>query len=110
MEALRPEADVAASFSEVVIGFVFGWSSAALPVLEDTRGAWAISKDQSSWIVSLVDVGSMVASIPAGLAANRVGRRRVLLSSAAFFLASWFMIIFADSVEVGPTPPGLTRV
>lgn len=88
----------AASISEVVIGFVYGWSSAALPVLEAETWPWRLSSEESSWVVSLVDIGSLVVAIPAGLAANRVGRRRVLLASAAFFLASWAMIIFATSV------------
>lgn len=84
----------------MVIGFVYGWSSAALPVLESESWPWRVSPEESSWIVSLVDIGSLVVAIPAGLAANRVGRRRVLLASAAFFLASWAMVIFATSVWV----------
>lgn len=88
----------AASISEVVIGFVYGWASAALPLLEAESWPWRVTSEESSWIVSLVDIGSLVIAIPAGLAANRVGRRRVLLSSAAFFLASWAMIIFATNV------------
>ncbi|KAK3929940.1 Facilitated trehalose transporter Tret1 [Frankliniella fusca] len=89
----------AASLSEVTIGFVYGWPSAALPVLEAEAWPWRITGDESSWIVSLVDIGSMVIAIPAGLAANRLGRRRVLLSSAVFFLASWAIIIVAQSAE-----------
>ncbi|KAJ1525744.1 hypothetical protein ONE63_008952 [Megalurothrips usitatus] len=88
-----------ASVSEVVIGFVYGWASVALPLLEGEAWPWRIDENQSSWIVSLVDIGSLVIAIPAGLLANRVGRRMVLLSSALFFLASWIMILFATSVE-----------
>lgn len=87
----------AASLSEVTIGFVYGWSSTALPLMEAETWPWRITPDESSWIVSLVDIGSMVIAIPAGLAANRLGRRWVLLFSAFFFIASWAIILAAKS-------------
>lgn len=55
---------------------------------------------QSSWIVSIKDVGGISALLPAGILVNIYGRKNVLLAAAPMIILSWLVIIFARSVEM----------
>lgn len=64
---------ITASLSVVAIGVAMGWTSPILPELEKNGGPLgsSISKDESSWIGSLITVGAIFGSFVAGYLGER---------------------------------------
>lgn len=79
-------------------GCVGGWSSAAVPLLmsgmaSDLGGIGRVTSDEASWITSLMNLGSLVGSLPAGQMSFHYGRRKFLLHSAVLLIFGWLLII-----------------
>lgn len=99
-----------ATLCAACVGTVDGWTSPALPLLQDPRLSrgynssnntfhYIITDDEASWIGSLAPIGAVIGSIPAGYLANILGRRQLLLLLTAPMLFGWVTIIIAqDSV------------
>ena len=66
-------------------GIDFGVIAAASPYIKALR---LFSDAQISWIVGAVLFGGIVSSLTAGMLAERFGRKRVIVASAALFLAA----------------------
>jgi MFS family permease len=56
--------------------------------------------DESSWVVSLIELGDLLSTLPAGLLVNRTGRKPLLLSTGPMFIFSWLLVLSTRSVEV----------
>ncbi|XP_069688588.1 facilitated trehalose transporter Tret1-like [Periplaneta americana] len=95
---LQYAAGITATLTFLIVGCFGTWPSPNLPKLEAPDSPIPITRDEGSWIVSLVGVGAMMATMPAGYLVNKVGRKPLLVFLALPFLASWFLIIFARSV------------
>ncbi|KAJ9601282.1 hypothetical protein L9F63_000577 [Diploptera punctata] len=76
------------------IGVLGAWTSPALPDLQQNNTA--ITGDEGSWIGSLAGLGGLFGSLPAGLLANKLGRRTVLLGLTLPFILSWVVIILGQ--------------
>ncbi|KAG7201269.1 hypothetical protein KM043_004048 [Ampulex compressa] len=90
----------------VAAGAMMAWTSPVLPMLKlnstmapDNPLVEPINEDQSSWIGSLVAVGTLFGSFAAGYCGERFGRKRSLLFSAIPFLVGWILIGTATHVE-----------
>ncbi|XP_015597133.1 facilitated trehalose transporter Tret1 [Cephus cinctus] len=57
-----------------------------------------ISEEEGSWISSLLAIGAIIGAIPAGSLADKLGRKKGILSLSVPFFVSWIMIILASSV------------
>jgi SP family facilitated glucose transporter-like MFS transporter 8 len=66
-----------------------------LPKLQAADSPIPVTRDQGSWIVSLLGVGGILAPIPTGHLVNKIGRKTMLLLSALPFIVSWLLMIFA---------------
>ncbi|XP_034952225.1 uncharacterized protein [Chelonus insularis] len=105
-QLLQFVAAIAANLSIVAGGSMLGWTSPTLfkleksPVVEDNPLGVSISKDESSWVGSLVSVGALIGSFLAAYLAEKFGRRVTLLSSVIPFLISWILIASATVIEV----------
>ncbi|XP_011869616.1 PREDICTED: solute carrier family 2, facilitated glucose transporter member 8-like [Vollenhovia emeryi] len=93
-------AAAAANLSVLATGAAIGWTSPILPVLENDGGPLGsrISRDQSSWIGSLVAVGALVGSFVSGYLGERWGPKRTLLSCIVPFLIGWILVATAGHV------------
>jgi SP family facilitated glucose transporter-like MFS transporter 8 len=92
------------------VGTVDGWTSPALPLLQNRQPLQGynssnnsfhrvITDDEASWIGSLAPLGALFGAIPAGYLANILGRRQLLLFLTVPLLLGWMTIIIAqDSV------------
>nr|XP_012216908.1 PREDICTED: facilitated trehalose transporter Tret1-like isoform X1 [Linepithema humile] len=91
---------ISATLSMVAVGTVYGWTTTSLSRL--TSGASdipvKITDDESSWIVSLTVIGSMIGPFLGASLADRYGRKRCLLFASCFFIIGWTIVFFAQSV------------
>jgi SP family facilitated glucose transporter-like MFS transporter 8 len=100
-----------ATLFAVCVGTVDGWTSPALPFLQDSQLSnqgrncsnsslhLAITDSEASWIGSLAPLGALFGAIPAGYLSNILGRRQLLLLLTAPLFLGWMTIIIAqDSV------------
>lgn len=91
---------ISATLSMVAVGTVYGWTTTSLSRL--ISGASdvpvKITQDESSWIVSLTVIGSMIGPFLGAGLADRYGRKRSLLLASGFFIVGWTVVFFAQSV------------
>lgn len=76
-----------------------GWSSSAVPLLmagvaSDLGGIERLTSEQASWVTSLLNLGSLFGSIPAGYLSFYFGRRKFLMMLAGLLAISWMFIIW----------------
>lgn len=57
-----------------------------------------ITKDEDSWIGSLINVGAVVGAVPAGLIADKIGRQKTLIGVAVPHIVAYFTYAFAKNV------------
>lgn len=57
-----------------------------------------ITKDEDSWIASLINIGAILGSIPAGLMADKIGRKMTLLCIAVPHFTAYLMFAFVSEV------------
>lgn len=67
-------------------------------MLEKPDSKILITPDEGSWVGSLIAIGAIVGSIPAGKGADIFGRKPTIAALAVPFIISWAMIYFATSV------------
>lgn len=93
-------ASLASTLGALAAGMTLAWTSSAgddgknLESLYDIH----ISKDEFSWISSLVAIGSAVICIPIGILTDMIGRKYSMLLMVVPFTIGWLLIIFAKSV------------
>ncbi|CAH1707711.1 unnamed protein product [Chironomus riparius] len=90
-------AAAAVSLAAVSAGTALAWTS---PVNEQLNLNTTISvdDDQKSWIGSYLAVGAFVGALPAGVLAERVGRRIATMTIGVPYLISWALLVFASNV------------
>ncbi|XP_050436595.1 facilitated trehalose transporter Tret1-2 homolog isoform X1 [Adelges cooleyi] len=81
------------------VGTVLAWTSPVLPMLEsDDSPRFKITAEEGSWVGSLIAIGAIIGSIPAGKSADIFGRRPTIAALAVPFIISWLMILLATTV------------
>jgi len=80
------------------VGTVLAWTSPVLPQLYKEDSWLVITKEQGSWVGSLLALGAILGAVPSGPMADKLGRKRMLLLLTAPFLLSWVIIIFASTL------------
>ncbi|XP_068084591.1 facilitated trehalose transporter Tret1-like [Anabrus simplex] len=90
----------AANLAAMVVGTVLGWSSPVLPKMSEDGFYLYASSEQQSWVGSLVALGAAIGPFPAGVLADRIGRKRTMLALTVPFLLGWIIITAAQSVGV----------
>jgi MFS transporter, SP family, solute carrier family 2 (myo-inositol transporter), member 13 len=88
---------VIAGFGGLLYGIDVGIIAAALLYLSKTV---SLTLGQTSIIVAAVLGGSMFSSVIAGLLADWLGRRSIMIGSALMFLASIGLIVLSQSFAV----------
>lgn len=73
---------------------------AITPLLADYRNDLGLTKGQAGLLVGVYAIGSVLASIPAGLAAARLGPRRIIIGGLLVFALAGAGFGFSDSFEL----------
>ncbi|KAI4491219.1 hypothetical protein M0802_010315 [Mischocyttarus mexicanus] len=98
---LQYVAAAAANLSIMATGAMLGWTSPILGKLEEgneTPLSRPITKNESSWIGSLVALGAAIGSFVAGYSAERFGRKYSLLFCIVPYTIGWALIATATEV------------
>lgn len=82
----------------VGVGTALAWTSPVLPQLYEESFWLVITKEQGSWVGSLLALGAIAGAVPSGPMADRLGRKKTLLLLTIPFLLSWAIIIFASKL------------
>ncbi|XP_071627976.1 facilitated trehalose transporter Tret1-like [Temnothorax longispinosus] len=85
-----------ATLAAFSIGTYLSWTSSALP-LYNTNDTLPVSDQEGSWISSLVPLGAIPTAIPAGILADRFGRKRTIWATTVPLFLCWYIIGFARS-------------
>ncbi|XP_001604717.2 facilitated trehalose transporter Tret1 isoform X1 [Nasonia vitripennis] len=92
---------ISATLSMVAAGTVYGWSTTIQTRLTDNTTVDVpihVTGEQSSWIISLVVIGSMMGAFYGAYVAASCGRKICLLMSSLFYILGWLLVIFAHNV------------
>lgn len=80
-------------------GMALAWSSPTIGYLNSTDSFLVNMTDsECSWVSSLMPLGAMIGSIPAGTLANLYGRRLAIGITTTPCLISWIILIFGRSL------------
>lgn len=86
------------------VGQTFTWTSPVFPKLagdnwtEESPLPYPISRDQQSWIGSIINIGAIFGPILSWLLCDRIGLKKVLLGCSIPFLVSWALLATAKTV------------
>lgn len=89
---------LSACLMAVGTGTALAWTSPVLPQLYEETSWLVITKEQGSWVGSLLALGAIAGAIPSGPMADRLGRKKTLLLLAIPFLLSWAIIILGSKL------------
>ncbi|KAM0730732.1 Facilitated trehalose transporter Tret1 [Formica fusca] len=85
-----------ATLAAFSIGTYLSWTSSALS-LYNKNDTLSVSDQEGSWISSLVPLGAIPITIPAGLLADKFGRKRTIWAISVLLFLCWYIIGFAQN-------------
>ncbi|EGI69874.1 PREDICTED: facilitated trehalose transporter Tret1-like [Acromyrmex echinatior] len=81
-------------------GITLGWTSPILPYLTSAESFLPeLSKDQISWITSLLALGAIVGAMPTGKIADRIGRKWAIFLTAVPFAICWLTLFTIRNIN-----------
>lgn len=69
--------------------------------VSDGKSPVRLDSAEESWMVTYIDIGNVVLSIPAGVLMDRIGRKMSVYLTVPITLAGWILILFARQVRLG---------
>lgn len=106
-------AGIGVSMAATSAGTALGWTSPVLsqlvPVVDNTTNAATVSNstdgftltsEEGSWVGSFLAIGAFLGALPAGVLAEKIGRKYTTMSLGVPYLLSWALIIFANGAEM----------
>lgn len=80
-------------------GTGLSWTSPVLVQLKQSNSTIVITDSESNWIASNLAIGAIVSAVPSGILADKYGRKSAAIMICVPYIASWVMIVFAQSVQ-----------
>ncbi|XP_066904698.1 uncharacterized protein [Halyomorpha halys] len=79
-------------------GLSLAWPEPLTAWYTSSNSSVPMTKEEVSWMVSLVEAGAVLSPIPSGMLADVVGRKPVMLISAAVAFLGWLLVLVTRSV------------
>lgn len=92
-------AAVAVSMGSMIIGFSSAYTSPALVTMENST-VITVTKEQGSWIGSLMPLAALAGGIIGGPLVDYIGRRKTIIFIAPPFFLGWILIATARVVHL----------
>uniref|UniRef100_A0A1B6MME7 Major facilitator superfamily (MFS) profile domain-containing protein n=1 Tax=Graphocephala atropunctata TaxID=36148 RepID=A0A1B6MME7_9HEMI len=89
---------IAANVGAFSLGSLYNWSSPALIKLSAEDSFLPIDTEQSSWIGSLIGIGSIFGPFIGGYLVDHIGRKASMIVSVLTGLVAWAIVYFATSI------------
>uniref|UniRef100_A0A1B6LYD2 Major facilitator superfamily (MFS) profile domain-containing protein n=1 Tax=Graphocephala atropunctata TaxID=36148 RepID=A0A1B6LYD2_9HEMI len=90
-------AGISVSLGAFASSSLLAWVTPILPHLLSPNSEIPMTPEEVSWMVSIPELANLITPIPAGLMANRLGRKPMILGSAPLFTLGWAIIIYYKS-------------
>ncbi|KAK9500625.1 hypothetical protein O3M35_001858 [Rhynocoris fuscipes] len=78
----------------------FTWLEPLMARLTGKHSEIPMNTDHTSWLVASVEFGEVFITVPAGLLADRYGRKPLLLMTGPMCMVSWILILTTRSLPV----------
>lgn len=89
-----------ASLSVMMSGAAFSWITPLLVHLLGPNSEVPMTREQSSWVVSSIEIGNLLTPLPCGMLVDWWGRKPCLIITAPMYTISWILVLTTRSVEV----------
>ncbi len=80
------------------MGIGLGWTAPILKHLKNSEDEFSLNTDQCSWLAALPELGRAVGSVIVFLTIDVVGRKKLYVIPAIFYVISWCIVLFTRSV------------
>lgn len=104
---------ISVSVGAICAGTVLAWTAPALSqiLIPETENAtlraketgapgFTIDEKEGAMVGSMLTIGALVAALPVGYIADKIGRRKTILMLSAPFVLNWILIIFSTNVAM----------
>ncbi|KAJ0182638.1 hypothetical protein K1T71_002007 [Dendrolimus kikuchii] len=89
---------LSATLITAAAGTTVGWTSPTLSILYAKDSPIQTSRDQGSWIASIMILCSAASPIPASYLADRIGPKKTLLLAAVPYIIGWILVMLAGNI------------
>lgn len=79
-------------------GTGLSWTSPVLDQLKNENSTVHATESECTWIASFLPIGALFGAIPAGIMADKIGRRGAAIAITIPFIVSWLLTVFAKNV------------
>lgn len=87
----------AVCMSAAAAGTGLSWTSPVLEQLHE-NSTLPTTEGERTWIASCLPIGALFGAIPAGILADKIGRKQTAITIAIPFIVSWLLTVFAKNV------------
>ncbi|XP_066906237.1 facilitated trehalose transporter Tret1 [Halyomorpha halys] len=93
-------ASAASTLAVAMMAACFTWMEPLMKYFISPESEIPMDTNDTSWLVSFIEFGELVMAIPAGILADRFGRKTVLLSTGPLCLLAWILILTTRNMAV----------
>lgn len=84
----------------LMAGTTLGWSSPMMEYVVNGQSPITLTTAEESWMVTYIDIGNVLLSIPSGILMDRIGRKMCVYLTVPLTLAGWILILTARQVHI----------
>ncbi|XP_054271623.1 facilitated trehalose transporter Tret1-like [Macrosteles quadrilineatus] len=88
---------LAACFIMMSCGTSFGWVAPSFVKLMSEDSVIPMTSSEASWAIAIIEFGNLWSPVPAGILADKLGRKPLALVNGPISIASWVIIMYFKS-------------
>ncbi|XP_066905012.1 facilitated trehalose transporter Tret1 [Halyomorpha halys] len=93
-------ASAACTLSVAITATAFTWMEPLMKYLISPESEIPMTSSDTSWLVAFIEFGELLITVPAGILADKLGRKTVLLTTGPLCLLSWLLVLTTRSMTV----------